>query len=412
MQKEKKFFTLLITVLCFNISLSAKTPKLWDVGRLLRNPPKTESGATIEKSGCTIQEVFYEGEPYHGKPTKVFAYLAIPKGVVPTKKFPAVLLLHGGGGKAFSDWAELWGNRGYVALAMDLAGCDADGKPHEQAGPGQDDETKFRDFDINNPGGVRDMWTYQAVAAVLRGHSLLVARKDVDSKRIAETGISWGGYLSCILATVDTKLVASVPVYGCGFIHESSVWTGEVPVFGKMTESQCTKWVSLFDPSSYLDKTKCPMLMINSPTDFAYHIDSYQKSYNLAKSHNKQVSLSLIVGLPHYHNWEIKEVEAFIDAYCLKTKPLATVGVPKINGSEMQATFTADVLIKEAALCYTTDTNVPPQCQWQSIPAQLNGNSVSAGIPAERPIRCFLQVTDERGLKTSSTYIDITDFIR
>jgi dienelactone hydrolase len=404
---KKHLLTILILFVFVNF-LHAETitpDNLWDVKRLLGTPPKAEYGATVEKDGCTVQEVYYESEPFHGKPTKIFAYLAVPKGDIPAEKFPAVLLVHGGGGKAFPDWAEYWGNRGYVALAMDLAGCGADGKPHEQAGPGQGDDVKFRDFDINNPGDIRDMWTYQAIAAVLCGHSLLVARKDVDSKRIAETGVSWGGYLSCIFAAVDTKLVASVPVYGCGFLHENSVWIDNY--FHKMPKKKLTEWVSLFDPSSYLGKTKCPMLLINSPTDFGYYIDSYQKSYELAKSHNKHVTLSLIVGMPHGHIWTFQEVLAFIDSYCLKKKPLAQLDAPKINGSEIQATFTADVLIKEAALCYTNDTDVPPKCQWQSIPAKLSGNNVSAVIPEKRPIRCYLQITDERGLKTSSMYVDI-----
>jgi len=386
---------------------------LWDAERLLKNPPKATYGETLEKSGCTVQEVWYESEPYQGKTTKIFAYLAVPKANVPAEKFPAVLLVHGGGGKAFPDWAELWGNRGYVALAMDLSGRGPGGNPHgpggeryEQSMPEAADNVKFRDFDINNPNDVRDMWTYHAVAAVLRGHALLAARGDVDNKRVAETGISWGGYLSCILAGVDDKLAASVPVYGCGFLHEKSAWKENY--FNKMPEKKFHEWVSLFDPSSYLGKTKCPMLLINSPTDFAYHLDSYQKSYQLAKSQNDDVTLSVIVGLPHYHNWTIKEVDTFIDSYCLKEKPLAKLAEPKINGSEIQATFTSSVPVKEAFLCYTTDFGIPsPQCKWQIISGKINGKNVSAEIPKDRPIRCYLQIADERGLKTSSTFVDV-----
>jgi hypothetical protein len=47
----------------------------------------------------TAREVYYPGEPYRGKPTRVFAYYAKP--TTGTGPFPAVLLVHGGGGKAF-----------------------------------------------------------------------------------------------------------------------------------------------------------------------------------------------------------------------------------------------------------------------------------------------------------------------
>lgn len=61
------------------------------------------------------------------------------------------------------------------------------------------------------------MWTYHAVAAILRGHSLLISCAEVDAERIGITGTSWGGYLTCITAGVDSALKAAVPVYGCGY---------------------------------------------------------------------------------------------------------------------------------------------------------------------------------------------------
>src|SRR5262249_13692567 len=47
----------------------------------------------------TVTPLYYEGEPYQGKPTRVFAYLARPEKV--EGKRPAMVLVHGGGGSAF-----------------------------------------------------------------------------------------------------------------------------------------------------------------------------------------------------------------------------------------------------------------------------------------------------------------------
>ena len=44
--------------------------------------------------------------------------------------------------------------------------------------------------------------------------------------------ISWGGYLTCIVAGLDNRFKAAVPVYGYGFLHENSVWLNQ---FAKMT---------------------------------------------------------------------------------------------------------------------------------------------------------------------------------
>jgi len=82
---------------------------------------------------------------------------------------PPVLLVHGGGGKAFREWAEHWAARGYCALAMDLAGVGPAGRLAD-GGPDQSDETKFKAFDEKT---AKDMWTYHAIADVIRGHNLL-----------------------------------------------------------------------------------------------------------------------------------------------------------------------------------------------------------------------------------------------
>jgi alpha-beta hydrolase superfamily lysophospholipase len=69
-----------------------------------------------------------------------------------------MVLVHGGGGKAFKDWAEHWARRGYVALAMDLAGHGPRGRLSD-GGPNQSDEVKFREF---TESVAREMWTYHA----------------------------------------------------------------------------------------------------------------------------------------------------------------------------------------------------------------------------------------------------------
>src|SRR4051812_25532671 len=63
-----------------------------------------------------VQSLFYTGEPYQGHPTRVFAYYASPVtlGLDPAnsgKKYPAMVLVHGGGGTAFDKWAELYAKR-------------------------------------------------------------------------------------------------------------------------------------------------------------------------------------------------------------------------------------------------------------------------------------------------------------
>jgi len=68
----------------------------------------------------------------------------------------------------------------------------------------------------------KDQWTYHAVADVLLAHSLVRSFPEVDAECTGVTGISWGGYLTCIVAGLDTRFKCAAPLYGCGFLHENS----------------------------------------------------------------------------------------------------------------------------------------------------------------------------------------------
>jgi cephalosporin-C deacetylase-like acetyl esterase len=172
-----------------------------------------------------VHSLRYAGLPYQGQATEVFAYYASPSTLSGEAggPYPAVVLVHGGGGTAFDVWAKLWAERGYAAIAMDLAGKTPDGQRLPNGGPDQGDDTKFG----NIGGAVTDQWSYHAVANVILAHSLIRSFEEVDAKRTAVTGISWGGYLTNIVAGVDDRFAAAVPVYGCGFLHEGSAWDGQ-----------------------------------------------------------------------------------------------------------------------------------------------------------------------------------------
>ena len=365
----------------------------WNL-EMLKAVPKAEWG---ERTNL-VQSLYYEGEPFNGKPTRVFAYYARPaEGDGP---FPAMVLVHGGGGKAFSAWAEHWAKRGYCAIAMDLSGNGPAGRLPD-GGPNQDDGTKFREF---TDADAKDMWTYHAVAAVLRGHSLLASRHEVDRERIGVTGISWGGYLTCIVAGIDDRLKVAVPVYGCGFLHENSFWLE--PRFVKMTPELRDRWVKRFDPSHYLAGVSCPILFLNGSNDFAYPMDSYKKCYQLVAERLRKVSVK--IKLPHGHIWTFGEVDQFVDSHLKGGEPLATLADMKLAGDNATAKVTAPVAITKAEFHFTTDSGPWQKRNWQTAAAQVADSLVTAKLPAERPLVCFLSVTDSRGVAVSTQHEELS----
>ena len=174
------------SALSFVLLLALSTTNARDPGGLwnlkeLQRPSHVDWG---ERSNC-VQALYYQGEPLNGKSTRVYAWLGRPEGKGP---FPGLVLVHGGGGKAFPDWAEFWAKRGYVAVAMDLAGCGPAGALPD-GGPDQSDKTKFRDF---SEADATNMWTYHAVADAIRAHSLLLSLPEVDKRRTGLTGMRLG----------------------------------------------------------------------------------------------------------------------------------------------------------------------------------------------------------------------------
>jgi len=390
-----------LAVLSILISSCATLPDArqsgpWDL-KALSNPPAVTWGQT----DGLVQELFYEGEPLNGKPTRVFAYLGRPANQS-IGRLPALVLVHGGGGKAFKEWAEHWAKKGYVALAMDLAGNGPNGRLPD-GGPDQADGLKFHNF---TEAEAREMWTYHAVAAVVRANSLLRSLPDVNPERIGITGISWGGYLTCIVAGIDPRFKVAVPVYGCGFLGDNSVWKDKS--LAAMTPESRAVWLQLFDPSQYLGNVRHPILFVNGTSDFAYPLDSYQKSYRLVPTKWRHVSIA--VNRPHGHIWTFPEVDAFVDG-ALSGKPLLVrVDAPVFTGGRLTAKLDRAETWKEASLCYTTNSGAWQQRTWQKIPAQVQGREVSAEVPSARPLVAFLALTDERGAAISSEQVELSNY--
>jgi dienelactone hydrolase len=368
----------------------------WDIDSLQQVPDSTWGKTTEPAEGVVLKEVFYEGVPYSGKPTRVFAYYARPKD--PVAPLPGMVLVHGGGGAAFAEWATLWARRGYAALAMDTAGNGPGRSRLPDGGPNQSHTEKFAHI-ADHP--LKDMWTYHAVAAAIRGHSLLASFDEVDADRIGITGISWGGYLTCIVTGLDDRLKVSVPVYGCGFLHDNSCWLGE---FERMTPELRQTWVQNFDPSRYLPHVSCPILFVNGTNDFAYPLDSYQKSYRAVPG---RTDLCVTVRMPHGHQagWAPAEIGLFVDSVLRDGVPLPRLSELRVDGATAVATCDSRTAIATAQLHFAKHAGPWKERAWSTIEARIDGDAVRADLPADRPLVCFVTVTDDRGATTSTAHL-------
>jgi len=364
-------------------------------------PPHTYPAPGFECPG--VKALFYDGLPWKGKPTRVFAWYGAPQTEA-GRKVPAMVLVHGGGGTAFAEWVQLWVKRGYAAIAMDTCGCVAGGehgkRPRHDAGgpPG------WGGFDqVDWP--LEDQWTYQAVGAVILGHSLIRSFPEVDAERIGSTGVSWGGYLACIVSGLDTRLKFIVPVYGCGYLGDNSTW---LPNFKNMGPERSAKWLRCLDPAGYLKRASMPLLWVTGTNDFAYPMDSLQKSYRATKGER---TLCVKIRMPHGHGGPSEnppEIHAFAESLLRGGKPLARITAQGVENGQAWAAYKSEVPVVKAELCFTKDQGPWPERKWDAVPAAVDAASGKASAPLPLGVRvCYLNLIDQRGLVVSSEHSEV-----
>jgi dienelactone hydrolase len=389
--------SLLVLFVGVDISATAAEELPWNLESLSRIPVVYPAEGFNEPD---VRAFFYAGEPFRGKETRVFAWYGAPKTEAGVK-YPGMVLVHGGGGTAFAEWVRLWVSRGYCALAMDTCGCIPRGvygnwDRHEYGGP-----AGWGGFEqIDEP--VKDQWTYHAVADVILAHSLLRSFSEVDPEKTGITGISWGGYLTCITSGVDQRFKLAVPVYGCGFLGDNSAWN---ETFQKMPEGKAPLWLKRWDPSVYLPHAAMPMLWITGTNDFAYPMDSLKKSYHLIKGTR---ALCIRIKMPHGHGGageNPEEIRVFADSILKTGKSLPVVRTQGREGKEAWLTYESKTPLVTAELVFTKDQGKWQDRVWESMPAAIEENThkISASIPEDTKV-FYINMTDERGCLVSSEH--------
>lgn len=389
-------------ILCLLAMALPAWPEIpWSLDALSK-PPQVYPAGDFSAPG--LRALFYEGLPYKGKPTRVFAWVGIPE-TQPGARIPAMVLIHGGGGTAFEEWVRLWNQRGYAAIAMDTCGCVPKGtyghwERHAFGGP-----AGWGGFtEVDEP--VTDQWTYHAVADAILAHSLIGSFPEVDPAHIGVTGISWGGYLTCIVAGVDSRFQCAVPVYGCGFLDTNSAWLDD---FAKLGAERTQRWIARWDPSVYLPRARMPMLWVDGTNDFAYPMDSLQKSYRLPGGPRQ---LCVRIRMPHGHGGageNPEEIHVFADNLLQHGAPLPRITAQGRDGIQVWAAYASETPLAKSELVYTKAGGIWKDRLWESAPAAIDtaAHKITAALP-EGTVAYYLNVFDERDCVASSEHEVIT----
>ncbi len=400
---------IIITILSVSITFVAgkdrpKSLVPWSVEELFATPKYS-----IGEVDNGVVELIYESMDYRGHTKEVFAYYSTP-GILSgdaslDKDLPAVVCVHGGGGEAFDQWVRLWAERGYAAISMDLRGFSAGGAKEGvelQYGFKEGAERKTPTF-VSFEDQTHD-WFYQAVGDVVIAHSLIRSFEEVDPKRTAIVGISWGGIMTTLVSGLDNRFSAAVPVYGCGYLFESGAMAPQIVAGGSVTQS---RWRELYDPSLYAGSAQMPVMFINGTNDHHFHTDQWQKSSELPKNSSRSMRLKMAHG--HNAGWKPEEIYEFVGSHLKKGEYPQTPKFTHIKYKDGELSCRVSNIPdgSKAYLIYTTHPTVAEDAKWSMCEIPILKRTISSAVE-EGCRQCFIAIQTPSGANYSSaiTFIE------
>ncbi|RXP46213.1 T9SS C-terminal target domain-containing protein [Lutibacter sp. HS1-25] len=350
----------------------------------------TYDAYNLSTSNSTIKGMFFEGLPYSAaanglNETKVFCWYGVPNGIGVGEKRPAVILLHGGGGDAYTDWVDAWTEKGYIALAIALEGQVPDNDVNWQySGPARNGF--FGDIGET----LQDQWFYHAVADAILANSLLrdpSFSDQIDTTNIGITGISWGGIINNVVTGLDNRFAFSIPVYGCGYLYNSPIYSTSLSY---LSSQEQLLYNQNWEPSLYIPLQTSPTLFINGSNDLQFTMNIFTKSFE--DSQNEKY-LRIEKDMAHGHvpgrtPAEIYKFANYVTGYDpSEVKPLEFTSTNIDSNKQLTYQYNYDGTVDEALLYYTKDTVNwgKTAYNWQSqianLSAQTNTGTVTTTVP-------------------------------
>lgn len=368
-------------------SLRARVTALGD----LKTPPAVHAADGFAPAG-SIKPLFFEGLPYQGKPTRVFAWLGLP--AERTGKVPGVVLVHGGGGTAFKEWVQQWNAQGFAAISVAVEGQTDEriaGAPpgaqwqrHAAAGPAR------QGIYGDSAAPLADQWMYHAVADVVLANSLLRSLPEVDAAKVGVCGISWGGIITSTVVGIDPRFAFGIPIYGCGALDS-------IPNQYGRALGELALYREVWEPLVRLPRAAMPLLWLTGPRDAHFPLDAQQTSYRAAPG-PRLVSIPFDMKHSHPAGWNPPDSYAFAKAVVETGRPWAREVSHEIRDANARVTFEVTREVTAATLVFKRAAD------WEKLPAQLetaSGRVTATAIVPAGATAYFFNL-DAAGLTLSS----------
>jgi len=398
-----KFIQYLISGLLFILLPASATKIVENLNNLAlsETPPIIHEQKNLEDG---FQSFYFDGAFYQDKQTRIFSYYKAPKGKGP---FPAVVLVHGGGGSAFKEWINKWNDAGFAAISIATEGqtgtLTGKKKPkwekHKWAGPRR--PGIYNDSDKPLP----DQWMNQSVTATIQAHNLIRSFSEINKDQIGLSGISWGGVITSTVIGFDQRFAFAIPIYGCGFLD------GMKNHYGKALANNAS-YKNVWEPALRINHFKAPTLWMTGLKENNFSLDAQAETYKLLSGRHYQ-SIQPKLRHSHKHGWTPKEPYEFARSV-INNEPI--LYFYQQNVSNDSVTIKLNILdnksedIEESTLYYTTDTGHTLERKWHQLSVTLKalGNSISLHASLPKEATAWVFNVKHQGLIYSSEFSERT----
>jgi len=353
---------------------------------------QTPGAAAIIASTNARQEIYFDALDYKGNPTRVYAYIDIPDTATVGNPVPGVVLVHGGGGSAFSEWVDRWVARGYAAISIAVEGQSEEttSATAQQIANGEATSLGYLKHGMSGPERVaiyhdsaealEDQWMYHAVADTVLANSLMRSLPEVDASKVGIMGVSWGGVITSTAIGIDDRFAFAIATYGCGHKYDIPNQYGSALVDNQL-------YRKVWDPILRMDQATMPSMWLSWPEENNFSLDAQAATYHRVGG---SYVVSLIPGLGHGHPFAWMPD----DSYEFANSVLASGGdawceqqALSLTGSNAEVTFRSDKPLASAELIYTSGTGFTGDLSWLEQVATLIDNTdgtwtVTATLPA------------------------------
>ena len=365
-----------------------------------------------EEDGIVLRYITYTIGTFKGQKSTMSAFYAFPKG---EKNLPAMMEIHGGGGKANLGAAKWGAWNGYATLSVNWGGLVPlddlnDTEPNTDWGAldaTQQHNCHYNSLapdhltldDVESP---RNNNWFLLTLGCRRGITFLERQAEVDPKRIGVTGHSMGGKLTVDVAGIDKRVAVAVP--SCGGTGSARDILSGMPGAGTgREESQLL--LDTIDDVPYLKRLKCPTMFISPANDFAGPMDNMYINQRYVKNSFFQYAITPHRNHQHDEAFSVNTLltfEQFLKkGFAYPQAPELTANLKTEDGIP-EVTLVADgsKRIEKVDIYYSVDPHVLTRF-WRDAEAEKVGDTWVAKAPimsTSHPLFFYANVTYQEDL--------------